>query len=548
MALHPLAGKPAPRELLVNVPRLVSAYYTLQPDPSERGQRVSFGTSGHRGSALDGSFNEAHILAISQAVAEHRRAAGIDGPLFLGMDTHALSEPALISAVEVLAANEVPLVLQSGRGYTPTPVISHAILTWNAGRRSGLADGIVITPSHNPPRDGGFKYNPPSGGPADSRTTQQIQARANAIIEGGLAEVKRVPWARALAAGTTSERDYVGPYVEDLQHVVDMEAIAGAGLKIGVDPLGGSGVAFWQPMAERYGLTLEVTNPYVDPTFGFMTVDKDGKIRMDCSSPWAMAGLIALRDRFDIAFGNDADYDRHGIVTRGAGLLNPNHYLAVAVGYLFGNRPGWSADAAVGKTLVSSSMIDRVASEVGREVSEVPVGFKWFVEGLLDGSYGFGGEESAGAAFLRKDGTTWTTDKDGFIMDLLAAEILAKTDKDPAEHYAALEERHGAPVYERIDAPASVAQKAALMRLSPEDVAAAELAGEPILAKLVRAPGNGAAIGGLKVVTESGWFAARPSGTEAIYKIYAESFRGRDHLTRIQEEAQAIVGAVFDRL
>ena len=545
MTLHELAGKPAPRELLVNIPRLMTTYYTQKPDSSNQAQRVSFGTSGHRGTSLKCSFNEDHILAISQAICEYRMAQGINGPLFLGMDTHALSEAAQATAVEVFAANGVTVIIQASSGYTPTPAISHAILTANQGRKTGLADGVVITPSHNPPYDGGFKYNPPSGGPAGTAATQVIQDRANEILAQGLQSVQRLPYARALAADTTHEYDYVMPYVTDLNNVVNMEAIAAAGLKIGVDPMGGAGIAYWEPIAEMYGLDMQITNPYVDPTFSFMTVDKDGKIRMDCSSPYAMAGLIKLKDDFDIAFGNDPDYDRHGIVTRSSGLLNPNHYLAVAINYLFQNRPGWRASAAVGKTLVSSSMIDRVAAQIGRPLSEVPVGFKWFVDGLLDGSYGFGGEESAGASFLRHDSTVWTTDKDGFIMDLLAAEITAVTGKDPGLHYQDLEEQFGRPVYQRSDAPASREQKAILSDLSPEMVSANELAGEPILAKLTRAPGNNAPIGGLKVVTENGWFAARPSGTEEIYKIYAESFHGADHLRQIQQEAQAIVGDAF---
>ena len=545
MALHPLAGKPAPKELLVNIPRLVSAYYTYQPDPENPAERVSFGTSGHRGSSLKGSFNENHILAICQALCDVRQVEGITGPLFLGMDTHALSEAAFSTAVEVLAANGVELFYQAGFGYTPTPVISHAILTYNRDRTSGLADGIVITPSHNPPDDGGFKYNPPSGGPADTVTTQTIQDRANQILRHRLEGVKRVSFQKALKAGTTHEYDYYGPYIDDLNNVVDMEAISSAGLRIGVDPMGGAGIAYWQPIAECYGLDIEVVNPHADPTFSFMTIDKDGKIRMDCSSPYAMAGLIGLRDKYDIAFGNDPDYDRHGIVTRGAGLLNPNHYLAVAVWYLFQHRPGWRADAAIGKTLVSSSMIDRVAAALGRRLAEVPVGFKWFVDGLVDGSYGFGGEESAGASFLRMNGSVWTTDKDGFIMDLLAAEITAKTGKDPAEHYALLESRFGSPIYERSDAPASTEEKSVLAALSPEMVTAETLAGEPIRARLTHAPGNNASIGGLKVVTDNGWFAARPSGTEQIYKIYAESFKGDSHLKLIQKEARAIVDAAY---
>ncbi|HJZ49102.1 MAG TPA: phosphoglucomutase (alpha-D-glucose-1,6-bisphosphate-dependent) [Roseiflexaceae bacterium] len=545
MATHPLAGKPAPRELLVNVPRLVSAYYTYKPDVSIPEQQVAFGTSGHRGSSLLTSFNEDHILAICQAICEWRRAQGISGPLYAGMDTHALSEPALATAIEVFAANEMDIFIQAGLGYTPTPVISHAILTYNRGRASGLADGVVITPSHNPPDDGGFKYNPPSGGPADTQTTRQIQDRANQLLAGGLKEVRRVPLARALKAATTHEHDYISPYVADLGGVVDMQAIAGAGLTIGVDPMGGAALGFWEPIAAAYGLKLQVVNPVIDPTFAFMTVDKDGKIRMDCSSPYAMAGLIRLKDRFDIAFGNDPDSDRHGIVTPSAGLMNPNHYLAVAIQYLFQHRPGWRVDAAIGKTLVSSSMIDRVAGLLGRRLAEVPVGFKWFVDGLLDGSYGFGGEESAGASFLRMDGTVWTTDKDGLIMGLLAAEITAVTGQDPALHYRALEQRFGSPLYERMDAPASPAQKAVLASLSPDLVPASELAGEPILAKLTRAPENDAPIGGLKIVAENGWFAARPSGTEDIYKIYAESFKGQEHLAAIQAEAQAIVSAAL---
>jgi phosphoglucomutase len=545
MSQHELAGKPAPRSFLVNVPRLVAAYYELEPDPSDPAERVAFGTSGHRGSSLRKSFNERHVLAISQAIAEHRRGRGIDGPLFVGMDTHALSEPAFATALSVLAACGVELRVQKGMRYTPTPAVSHAILTWNRGRNTGLADGVVITPSHNPPDDGGFKYNPPEGGPADAQTTKTIETRANALLGGGLGGIERLPFEKAMRKETTREHDYVSPYVEDLASVVDMEKIAGAKLRIGVDPLGGASIDYWEPIAERYRLSLDVVNPVVDPTFSFMTLDRDGKIRMDCSSPFAMAGLIAMKDRFDVAFGNDADTDRHGIVTPAAGLMNPNHYLAVAILHLFQNRPGWRADAAVGKTLVSSSMIDRVAASLGRRLFEVPVGFKWFVDGLLDGSLGFGGEESAGASFLRRDGTVWTTDKDGIILDLLACEVRATTGRDPGEIYRDLEARFGSPVYERIDAPASREQKAALARLSPETVTAASLAGEPIVAKLTRAPGNGAEIGGLKVVTENGWFAARPSGTEDVYKLYAESFRGRDHLRRIQDEARAIVTAAL---
>jgi phosphoglucomutase len=546
MSIHPLAGSPAPRELLVNVPRLVSAYYTGHPDPAQPGQRVSFGTSGHRGSAFNGSFNEDHIAAICQAIAEYRAGEGIDGPLYLGMDTHALSEPAHTTALEVLAANGVELVIQQGLGFTPTPVISHAILTYNRGHAHSQADGVVITPSHNPPDDGGFKYNPPEGGPADTKTTKAIQDRANQILQDGLRGVKRMARQRALQAETTHAHDLVTPYVADLAAVVDLAAIAAAKLKLGVDPMGGASLGYWAPIAEHYGLDIEVVNPVVDPTFAFMTVDWDGQIRMDCSSPYAMAGLIRLKDRFDVAFGNDPDADRHGIVTRSAGLLNPNHYLAVAVWYLFQHRPGWRPDAAVGKTLVSSAMIDRVAVQLGRRLAEVPVGFKWFVDGLLDGSFGFGGEESAGASFLRQDGTVWTTDKDGILLDLLAAEILAVTGKDPGEHYRELEARFGSPVYTRIDAPANAAQKQALAALSPEMAPATELAGDPITAKLTTAPSNNAPIGGLKIVTNSGWFAARPSGTEEIYKIYAESFQGEAHLARIVEEAQSIVNQAFE--
>lgn len=544
MSAHELAGKPAPRELLVNVPRLVSAYYTYKPVPDDPTHRVAFGTSGHRGSSLKRSFNEDHVLAICQAICELRKAGGITGPLYLGMDTHALSEPALGTAVEVFAANDMDVVIQAGLGYTPTPVISHAILTYNRGRTSGLSDGVVITPSHNPPEDGGLKYNPPSAGPADTSTTKTIQDRANEILASGLQGVKRMPLEKALKADTTHEHDYIVPYVEDLKNVVEMPAIAATGLRIGVDPLGGSGVAFWDPIADRYKLDIEVVNRRVDPTFSFMTVDYDGKIRMDCSSPYAMASLIQLKDKFDIAFGNDPDYDRHGIVTPSAGLMNPNHYLAVAIWYLFQNRK-WGQNVAIGKTLVSSSMIDRVAAHLGRKLCEVPVGFKWFVDGLLDGSFGFGGEESAGASFLRRDGTVWTTDKDGFLLDLLAAEITATTGRDPGRHYEALEDQFGSSVYERMDAAASPAQKAVLANLSPELVEAQELAGESIIAKLTHAPCNGAPIGGLKVVTRNGWFAARPSGTEDVYKIYAESFIGADHLKRVQEEAQAIVAAAL---
>jgi phosphoglucomutase len=531
--------------MLVNVPRLITAYYTERPDTTVPEQRVAFGTSGHRGSSFTRSFNEAHILAISQAICLYRKQQQITGPLFLGVDTHALSEPARATALEVLAANGVEVMMDDRDGYTPTPVISHAILSYNRGRTDALADGIVITPSHNPPEDGGFKYNPPHGGPADTIVTKWIEEKANAFLADELNGVSRIPYERALRAPTTHRHDYIGAYVGELGTVVDMEAIRGAGLKLGVDPLGGAGVAYWEPIIERYGFELSIVNPSVDATFRFMTVDWDGKIRMDCSSPYAMAGLIALKDQFDIAFANDSDNDRHGIVTRSAGLLNPNHYLAVAISYLFRHRTDWSKEAGIGKTLVSSSMIDRVAASINRRLVEVPVGFKWFVDGLLDGTLGFGGEESAGASFLRRDGTVWTTDKDGIILDLLAAEMMAKTGRDPGELYTELTREFGSPVYERIDAPATPEQKAVLQKLSPEQVEASELAGEQIISKLTTAPGNGAAIGGLKVVTENGWFAARPSGTENVYKIYAESFLGKDHLRRIQEEAQALIARVF---
>lgn len=541
MAIHKLAGKPAPHEILVNVPRLITAFYTGKPDPKNPDQQVSFGTSGHRGSSFENQFNEDHILAISQAVCEYRIKEGIRGPLFIGMDTHALSEPAFATAIEVFAAHGMTIRFQSGSGYTPTPVVSHAILTYNQGKESGRADGVIITPSHNPPGDGGFKYNPPNGGPAGTEITAFIQNRANRIIQNGMKEVKRIPLGTALRAETTGEYDFIRPYVDDLKNVLDMETISASNLKIGVDPMGGAAVGFWAPIAEEYSLNLEIVNPRVDPTFSFMRVDRDGKIRMDCSSPYAMAGLIELKERFDIAFGNDADCDRHGIVTKSSGLMNPNHYLAAAISYLFQNRPGWKAETAIGKTLVSSAMIDRVASDLGKKLVEVPVGFKWFVDGLLNGSIGFGGEESAGASFLRKNGTVWTTEKDGIILDLLSVEMTAKTGRDPGDHYKSLEEKFGSPVYERIDAPANREQKEKLKKLSPDDVQTQELAGDAITLKLTHAPGNQAAIGGLKVVTKNGWFAARPSGTEDVYKIYAESFRGRDHLKRIQDEAQMIV-------
>ncbi|WP_404363680.1 phosphoglucomutase (alpha-D-glucose-1,6-bisphosphate-dependent) [Corallococcus coralloides] len=540
---HPSAGKPLSRDLLINPDTLRAQYYDDTPDASVAEQRVAFGTSGHRGSAARRSFNEAHILAVAQALCEYRKQQGYDGPLFLGMDTHALSEPAQRTTLEVLAAHGVEVRYTDGA--TPTPVISHAILTYNRGRTSGLADGIVITPSHNPPEDGGIKYNPPNGGPADTNVTSLVEKRANELMAAGNKGVQRVPYEKARASGSVKAYDFITPYVADLANVVDLDVIRGAKLKLGADPLGGSNLHYWAPLAARYGLDLTVVNPTVDPTFGFMPADHDGKIRMDCSSPYAMANLVKLKDQYALAFGNDTDSDRHGIVTRSMGLMNPNHYLAVAIHYLFRNRPGWRADAAVGKTLVSSSLIDRVGKDLGRRVVEVPVGFKWFVDGLLDGSLGFGGEESAGASFLRKDGTVWTTDKDGIILDLLAAEILARTGKDPGEHYQELARRFGAPLYTRIDQPATSAQKAALKKLSPEAVKATSLAGEPILQRLTRAPGNNADLGGLKVTTENGWFAARPSGTEDVYKIYAESFRDQAHLDAIVQEARAIVGDAF---
>jgi len=543
--MDPRAGKPAERSMLANIPQLMTAYYTRKPDASIREQRVAFGTSGHRGSALASAFNEDHILAITQAICTYRRQEGIDGPLFLGIDTHALSESALASALEVLAAHEVDVMIDDRGGYTPTPVISHAILTYNRGRAGGLADGIVVTPSHNPPEDGGFKYNPPNGGPADTNVTGWIQDQANALLADGLRGVKRVPLERARRASTTHQHDYMSAYVGDLGHVVDMDAIRGAKIALGVDPLGGAGGHYWAMLGERYKLPLTITSEVVDPTFSFMTVDYDGKIRMDCSSPYAMQRLIALRDRFDVAWACDTDHDRHGIVTRSAGLLNPNHYLAVAISYLFTHRADWGRTAGIGKTLVSSSIIDRVAARLGRPLVEVPVGFKWFVDGLLDGSLGFGGEESAGASFLRRDGAAWTTDKDGIVMGLLAAEMTAVTGRDPGELYQELTREFGEPAYQRIDAPATPAQKAILAKLSPEQVSASELAGERITSLLTKAPGNDAPIGGLKVATPSGWFAARPSGTEEVYKLYAESFKGPDHLRRIQDEAQAVVRKAF---
>lgn len=544
--VHDLAGRPAPPELLENIPRLITAYFAGRPDVEDPDQRVSFGTSGHRGSSLDTSFNEDHIAAIAQAICDYRAAEGISGPLYVGMDTHGLSEPARTTAVEVFAANDVTVVLPEDLGYTPTPAVSHAILTYNRDRPAALADGVVITPSHNPPRDGGFKYNGTHGGPASGAVTGRIEERANEILTEGLEDVARISYRRALEQPNVHREDLVQPYVSDLDSVLEMDAIASAGLEIGVDPMGGSGIGYWEPIADAYGLDITVVNDRVDPTFSFMTVDKDGVIRMDCSSSYAMAGLIQLKDRFDVAFGNDTDYDRHGIVTRSAGLMNPNHYLSVAVWYLFQHRPNWDRELAVGKTLVSTSMLDRVAEALDRPVAEVPVGFKWFVDGLHSGRYGFGGEESAGASFVRKDGTAWSTDKDGIIMDLLAAEITAVTGTDPAGHYENLQERFGSPVYRRIDAPATREQKEALRQLSPDMIDREELAGEAIERTFTRAPANDASIGGLKVVTENGWFAARPSGTEDIYKIYGESFAGESHLDHILEEAQEIVQHAFE--
>jgi phosphoglucomutase len=542
---HPLAGKPAPASMLIDVGRLTDAYFTQRLDLDDPTQLVSFGTSGHRGSALNGSFNEAHILAVTQALCEYRQQQGITGPLFIGKDTHALSLPAERTALEVLAANGVTVRYATGDGFTPTPAISRAILAFNKGRTQGQADGIVVTPSHNPPEDGGFKYNPPHGGPADTDVTSIIQDRANALLRAGNAGVRRIPFERALAASTTGQEDFVGGYVEDLAHVLDMDAIAASGLHCAADPLGGAALATYGAIADRYKLDLTIVNKTIDPRFSFMTLDHDGKIRMDCSSPYAMVPLVALRGSYRVAFGNDADADRHGIVTPGAGLLNPNHYLAVAIRYLFGNRPGWPASAAIGKTLVSSGLIDRVGAALSRKVLEVPVGFKWFVDGLLAGSLGFGGEESAGGSFLRHDGTVWTTDKDGPLLALLAMEITARTGKDPGEHRDEIIREFGEPHYTRIDVPATPAQKSRLKKLSPSDVKGKDLAGEPVRAVLTRAPGNDAAIGGLKVTSDSGWFAARPSGTENVYKIYAESFRGPDHLARLVEEAQALVTAAL---
>jgi phosphoglucomutase len=540
-SLSPLAGKPAPKEMLIDVARLEQEYFDRRPDLSDRNQLVSFGTSGHRGSPLQGTFTEAHILAITQAICDYRREQGTDGPLYMGKDTHALSAPAQGTALEVLAANGVETIIQEDDGVTPTPVISRAILVYNRNRREHLADGIVITPSHNPPEDGGFKYNPPNGGPADTDVTGWVQERANELLRGGNAEVKRIPFHKAIRAATTHQEDFVLPYVRDLKNVVDIDVIRGAHLKLGVDPLGGAARPYWEPLNSIYGLDVAVVNPIIDPTFSFMTVDHDGKIRMDCSSPYAMARLVALKDKYQVAFANDPDSDRHGIVTPVAGLMNPNHYLAVAIQYLLTHRPRWRQEVAVGKTLVSSSMIDRVVHKLGRDLREVPVGFKWFVAGLVDGSYCFGGEESAGASFLRLDGTVWTTDKDGPIMDLLAAEITARTGKDPGEHYWELTAEFGTPYYKRVDAPATPEQKAKLQKLSPDAVQESDLAGEPITAKLTTAPGNQAPIGGLKVVAQNGWFAARPSGTENIYKIYAESFKSQSHLNAILSEAEEMV-------
>jgi phosphoglucomutase len=545
--ISPLAGKPADPSMLVNVPRLVTAYFAGKPDVDIAAQRVAFGTSGHRGSAFDNAFNENHILAITQAICLYRAGQGTDGPLFIGMDTHALSEPALASAIEVLAANGVVTMVDDHDGYTPTPVISHAILTYNRKRKTGLSDGIVITPSHNPPQDGGFKYNPPNGGPADIDATDWIQKTANQLIKDGMKGVKRMPYEQARKTAHVTRHDYITPYVKDLANVLDMDAIRGSGVKIGIDPLGGAAVHFWGPIIERYKIDATVVNAAVDPTFRFMTVDWDGQIRMDCSSPYAMKRLVAMRSKFDVAFANDTDADRHGIVCRSSGLMNPNHYLATMISYLFEHRPKWKKGSAVGKTVVSSSIIDRVTAQVGRKLVEVPVGFKWFVDGLIDGALGFGGEESAGASFLRRDGAVWTTDKDGLGPGLLSAEITAVMGKDPAEIFTKLTKKLGTPYYERIDAPATVEQKALLKKLSPDQIEATELAGDPITAKFSVAPGNKAPIGGIKVVTDNGWFAARPSGTEDVYKIYAESFRGETHLKKIQDEAQAVIAGVFKK-
>jgi phosphoglucomutase len=544
--VSPLAGKTIEPSMLVDIPRLVTAYFTGKPDPKIASQRVAFGTSGHRGSAFDTAFNEAHILAISQAICHHRKRNNIDGPLFIGIDTHALSRPALASALEVFAANGVEAMIDTHDGYTPTPAVSHAILTYNNHRKGGLADGVVITPSHNPPEDGGFKYNPPNGGPADTNVTSEIERAANAFLETNLDGLRRTPFERALKSPCVHRHDYAASYVADLANVVDMDAIRASGVKIGIDPLGGASVQFWQAVIDAYGIAGTIVSDTVDPTFRFMPVDWDGRIRMDCSSPYAMAQLITMRDRFDIALANDTDADRHGIVTRSSGLMNPNHYLAAAMDYLFGARPGWSSGCAVGKTVVSSGIIDRVVAKLGRKLLEVPVGFKWFVDGLMDGSLGFAGEESAGASFLRRDGTVWTTDKDGLILGLLAAEITARTQRDPSEAYDRLTRELGVPFYERIDAPATPKQKDLLKALTPDRLGMTELAGEPVSATLTTAPGNGAAFGGIKVMSESGWFAARPSGTEDVYKIYSESFRDEAHLQRIQQEAQDNISRVFE--
>jgi len=545
MDIHPLAGQPLPADMRVDPARLRDKYFEPDPDTAGSAVRVAFGTSGHRGSSLTGTFTEAHVLAMAQAVCDYRRKEGISGPLFLGMDTHALSEPARETTVEVLAANDVELRLDEEMGYTPTPVISHAILTHNRDSEGAEADGIILTPSHNPPEDGGFKYNPPTGGPAGSDATSWIQERANELLRTNLRSVRRIPWKRALEVESTRRHDFTSHYVEDLGAALDLKAVAKAGVRLGADPMGGAGVGYWERIAEKYGLNLEVVNPVVDATFSFIPVDRDGTVRMDCSSRWAMAELIRLRDQFDVAFGNDPDFDRHGIVTREGGLMNPNHFLSAAVDYLFRHRSAWSEKAGIGKTLVTTSMLDRIAADLGRPLHEVPVGFKWFVDGLLSGSIAFGGEESAGASFLRRDGTVWTTDKDGILLALLAGEIMAVTGKDPAELYSDLEERHGAPVYARTDAPASPDEKEILRRLSPEMVEATQLAGSPVEARLTRAPGNDAPLGGLKVVTADGWFAARPSGTEDIYKIYGESFRGPEHLERLMGEARDLVERAF---
>jgi phosphoglucomutase len=542
---NPAAGKPVAPDQLANIPRLITAYFASKPDTADPAQRVSFGTSGHRGSSLKNSFNEDHILATTQAICDYRREKGLTGPLFVGIDTHALAEPALVSAVEVFAANGVDIMIDERGGYTPTPVISHAILTYNKGRAAGLADGVVITPSHNPPEDGGYKYNPPHGGPADTDVTAKVEKSANLYLENGLKGVARLPYERARKSRSVYPHDYVGPYVSDLGNIVDMALIKSSGVKIGIDPLGGAAVHFWQPIVERYGIKATIVNELVDPTFRFMTADWDGKIRMDCSSPFAMASLIQMRDKFDIAFANDTDADRHGIVTRSNGLMNPNHFLAAAIAYLFEQRSQWGQAAAIGKTIVSSSIIDRVARKLNRKLVETPVGFKWFVDGLGDGSFGFAGEESAGASFLRRDGSVWTTDKDGIILGLLAAEILARTGKDPSQLFAELTSELGVPFYERIDVPATVPQKNALKAVSPEQLNIRELAGDPVRATWTKAPGNGQPFGGIKVETETGWFAARPSGTEDVYKVYAESFRDQDHLKRIQNEAQAAIARIF---